>query len=628
MIQAPGTSRQLSGPEAPEADRLAGMPAAPSPYRATLRRLLPGFAGVLGISAILNMLMLTGSIYMLEVYDRVLGSGSVSTLIGLYAIVVVLYVFLGLYDFLRARMMARMALRLDRDCGADAFRQGLGPAAAAPGGAVLRDLDTLRLYLSSPAAYTLFDLPFMPLFLGVLFLIHPLFGWITLGGAAMTGMLTLLDRLLTRAAQARATTLDGVERNFSAHCRSGRDAILAMRMQRAVIAHWARLRAVALANGQAGDDPAQLLAATSRAFRMLLQSSILTIGAWLVIEGRITAGMIIASSILSGRALAPVDQLIGQSRSLGRALIAHRRLSTMLAPEGALPPALHRPGPLGEIGVQGLTVTAGDARILSGIEFRLDPGDGLGVIGRSASGKSTLARVLVGAHAPDSGEVRYDGVAPEQWDPDQLGRAIGYLPQQVEMLPGTIRDNIARFDPRTDDATVIEAARMAGVDAMILKLADGYATRLGDATSPRLSGGQIQRLGLARAICGKPAIVVLDEPNSNLDVDGDNALIDAVTTLRRGGSTVIVVAHRPSAIAAVNKLMILEDGTIRSFGDKMAVLAEVTGPVAPQDGDAPGRHAGTGPAAAADPLPPPRPTSPVHAGIARNAGPAWRRKAQ
>jgi PrtD family type I secretion system ABC transporter len=636
MAQALGTRQQ----QAEASSAREAVTVAANPYRAALRRLLPAFVAVLGFSAVLNVLMLTGSVYMLQVYDRVLSSGSVPTLIGLYAIVVLLYGFLGFYDFLRARMMSRAALRLDRDCGAGAARLGLLPAAqkSGTGGEVLRDLDAVRLYLSSPAVNTLFDLLFVPLFLGVLFLVHPLFGWITVGGAMVTAVLAFLNRLLTGPAQLRAATLDSAERDFADRCRGVAETVLAMRMQDAVIARWLRMREAALAQGQSGGDPAQGLAAISRAFRMLLQSSILTLGAWLVIEGRISGGMIIASSILSGRALAPIDQLIGQSRSLGRALLAHRRLSTAFAGLAAPSAALQLPDPKGEITVRQLTVLAparGDAgpgaepeAILSGLEFRLSPGDGLGVIGRSASGKSTLARLLVGAQSPDSGEVRYDGATPGQWDPARLGRSIGYLPQHVEMLPGTIRDNIARFDPQIDDDAVIEAARMTGIHEMILNLPEGYATRLGNSSSPRLSGGQVQRLGLARAVCGQPAIVVLDEPNSNLDVEGDNALIGAVSTLRRNGSTVIVMAHRPSAIAAVDKLMILEGGRIRAFGDKAKVLAEASGLTAP------GMGPGMGPA----PVRPPASASPEAAAeasatdapsgtsIARKAGPAQRRR--
>ena len=314
---------------------------------------------------------------------------------------------------------------------------------------------------------------------------------------------------------------------------------------------------------------------------MLLQSAILTLGAFLVLRGDITAGMIIAGSILSGRALAPVDQLIGQWRIIGRVMAAHKRLDEIFAKDTSQPERVALPDPSGALTVSGLTKT-GAARpngeppkILSDISFSLASGDALGVIGNSASGKSTLARLLVGAGQGDAGEVRLDGATLDQWHPDQLGRNIGYLPQMLEMLPGTIRDNIARFDPEAPDDDVIAAARMTGIHDMILQLPDGYNTRLGDPYAPApLSGGQIQRLGLARAVYGMPRFVVLDEPNANLDMAGDAALTKAIKTLRAAGSTVIVMAHRPSVLSAVNKLMVLTAGTVGAFGDRDVLLAE------------------------------------------------------
>ena len=585
---------------------------APNSYRAALRGLVPVLTGVLGFSAVLNVLMLTGSVYMLQVYDRVLASGSVPTLLGLFAIVIVLYSFLGFYDFLRTRLLSRGALRLDQSTGGVAFQAWIGagvPGAvtgsrsggarsgsARSGGPTqptqptqpLRDLDMVRGFLSGPTVMALFDLPFVPLYLGVLFIIHPWLGWVTVAGAGVTALIAVANRMLTRGPVSQAAVLDEAERDFSDKCHRNAETIIAMGMQSALTARWQGLHRISLAGGQQGSDPSEMLAATSRAFRMLLQSGILTLGAYLVILGEISGGMIIASSVLSGRALGPVDQLIGQWRSLGKAQAAHQRLTAFFATQNHPTTPITLPDPTGQISVTGLTrqragggagIGAGAdvQHILSGISFTLNPGDGLGVIGNSASGKSTLARLLVGAMAADQGEIRLDGATPDQWDAVQLGRKIGYLPQTVGMLPGSIRDNIARFDPDASDAAVIQAARATGVHDMILKLPDGYATVLGQAGGVQLSGGQVQRLGLARAIYGHPAIVVLDEPNSNLDVAGDNALTQAITDLRAAGSTVIVMAHRPSAIAAVNKLMILEAGKLLAFGDKEAVLMQATG---------------------------------------------------
>ena len=563
-------------------------------YTAALRGLRGVLWAVLAMSAIINVLMLTGSIYMLQIYDRVLSSGSVSTLTGLFGVVVILFAFLGFYDFLRLRLLSRAGLRLDRDLGVPAFdrwmRAGLpgtapiGPdqANAAPGRA-LQDLGLLRGFLSSPAVTALADLLFVPLFLAVLFMIHPWLGWLTVAGAGVAALIALVNRGLTRIAIQEAGGLEGAERDFTDRSRRTAEAVFAMGMYQAIAARWQVLHHKVLVGGQRGGDPSEMLAAASRAFRMLLQSAILTLGALLVLRAEISAGMIIAASILSGRALAPVDQLISQWRSIGQGLAAHRRLKQNFTQPDPAPERMNLPDPTGTVSVRALTklvpgspASAADApRILSGVSFELAPGDGLGVIGNSASGKSTLARLLVGAMHADAGEIRFDGARPDQWDPVRLGRHIGYLPQVLEMLPGSIRDNIARFDPTASDDSVMAAARMTGIHDMILKLPQGYDTQLCDPAAPvPLSGGQLQRLGLARAVHGMPRIVVLDEPNSNLDMAGDAALTQTISALRAAGSTVVVMAHRPSVLAAVNKLMVLDAGMVRVFGDKDIVLAE------------------------------------------------------
>lgn len=550
-------------------------------YHGALRGLRSGLAVAAAFSAAISLLMLTGSIYMLQVYDRVLASGSVPTLLGLFAIVVVLYAFLALYDLLRTRLLGRLGVRLDLALGERMFQDWIegGRRGADPQAQPLRDLETLRGFLSGPAVTALFDLPWVPVYLVVLFVLHPFFGWLTLGGAGVALALAVATHLATRGPIHRSIGAEAAARDFAERSRRTAETILAMGMSSAVTARWRRLGDSALAAGQAAGEPAETLAALSRAFRMLLQSGMLTLGAWLVIGGEITGGMIIASSILSGKALGPVDQTIGQWRSLGRALEAHRRLADFSVRAATPTPVLALPEPRGALTVKGLVKLlpgrqgAEPARILDAVSFELSPGEGLGVIGASASGKSTLARLLTGALAPDGGEVRLDGATLEQWDPARLGRCLGYLPQSVELLPGTIRDNIARFDPGTSDAAVLEAADLAGVHEMILRLPEGYGTAINPASGRMpLSGGQVQRIGLARALCGRPRLLVLDEPNSNLDVAGDMALTRAITVLREGGTTVVVMAHRPSALAAVDKVMILSAGRITQFGDKEDVL--------------------------------------------------------
>lgn len=576
-------------------------------YQRVLRRLRPAFYIAFGFSAIVSVLMLTGSIYMLQVYDRVLSSGSIPTLLVLFGIVVVLHVFLAFYDFLRSRLMARAAVQLNIDLGPDVFQAWV--AAGVPGyhgdalsggpqsaeratpaeikarGTFrpLSDLEVVRGFLSGPAAIGLMDVPWVPIYLAVLFLIHPWLGWLTIGGAVVVAVLAALNRVLTRNSIGAAMSGEAAARDFAESGRQGGETVLAMGMMGAVTDRWHGLQLNALKAGQIGSDPSEILAAASKSFRMLLQSAILTLGAYLVIRQEISGGMIIASSILSGRALGPLDQVIGQWRSIGRAVESHKKLIAFFDKRGQEKQRIDLPKPTGNLTVSAATKYApGQARtdksrILTGVNFALEPGDGLGVIGNSAAGKSTLARILTGAWTLDAGEIRFDGATPDQWDPETLGRSIGYLPQSLDLIPGTIRDIIARFDPQAQDGAVIEAAQTVGVHDMILGLPDGYATRVGggaNAGGMPLSGGQIQRIGLARAVYGWPKIVVLDEPNANLDVAGDAALSAAITALRKKGSTVIVMAHRPSAIAAVNKLLVLHSGRVMQFGDKAEVLGD------------------------------------------------------
>lgn len=568
---------------------MTSLPSPPGsdPYRQTLRALRPGVLAAAGLSAVISLLMLTGSVYMLQVYDRVLASGSVPTLLGLFAVVVVLYGFLGFYDFLRARLLSRLALQLDARLGPQLFRDGLGRKTQG-----LRDLDLMRGFLSGPAVAGLFDLPWVPLYLAVLFLVHPWLGWLTIAGAGVVAVLAWLGHRLSRTPMATSMTGEALARDFAERSQRNAEMIVAMGMQDQISQRWRQLQDAALAAGQRAGSPGEVIGASSRAFRMLMQSAILTLGAWLVIQGEMSGGMIIASSILTGRALGPVDQVIGQWRGIGRALESHRRLQGFFSQHSRPAPGVALPDPAAHVVVRNLVKYAPESRasggfaaatdrprLLDDISFDLQPGDALGVIGASASGKSTLARLLAGAWTADGGEIRLDGATRDQWDPARLGRHIGYLPQQVDLLPGTLRDNIARFDPAVSDQAVMEAARAAGVHDMILHLADGYATPVGSqAEAAPLSGGQVQRIGLARALCGNPALVILDEPNSNLDVAGETCLIAAITALRARGAAVIVMAHRPNVLLATNKLLILDQGRLVRFGPRDALIDATPAP--------------------------------------------------
>jgi ATP-binding cassette subfamily C protein len=554
-----------------------------NPYRRALRGLRGTFVAVALISAAINVLMLTGPLYMLQVYDRVLGSGSVATLQGLFLIVVVLYIFLGIYELLRARLLSRAGYRLDMEVGTAAFRQWVRsgiPGSPASGQQPLRDLEVMRGFIGGPIS-GLFDLPWIPLYLGILFLIHPWFGFLTLAGAAVVIVMAVLNQALSRQSIKEAMAQESTDRFFTEQSRRSAEAVVALGMQDRIINRWRDMHVAALAKGQPNTERSEFFSAFSKAFRLLLQSALLTLAAWLALRQEISAGMIVASSIISGRALAPVDQVLGQWRVIGRARESHARLMEAMEDADAPAAQVALPAPTGALTVTRLTKNApGPApqggervRILDRVNFSLSPGDGLGVIGNSAAGKSTLARLIVGAWKPDAGEVRLDGATLDQWRPEELGRHIGYLPQSLDLLPGTIAENISRFDGQASQEQVIEAARIAGVHEMILALPEGYATRVGSSTP--LSGGQIQRIGLARAMFGAPKLIVLDEPNSNLDAYGDDALAQAIIAMRKKGSVVIVMAHRPSAIAAVNKLMILHKGAIAQFGDKEEVLRGV-----------------------------------------------------
>lgn len=551
-----------------------------NPYRKELSRLRRVFFVVGLISAAINVLMLTGPLYMLQVYDRVLSSGSVPTLQGLFVIVVILYTFLGLYEFLRARLLSRASYRIDQNVGAAAFGYWLssGFFENKEHYNPVQDLTMVRGFLASPAILGLFDLPWIPIFLAVIFFIHPWLGWLTVGGALVVIVAAMINRAGSREPLQNAGQQEGVERALVERTRRNAEAVLALGMLDKITQRWRGLHDATLGHYQTSGDRSEIISAFSKAFRLLLQSTLLTVGAYLALRQEISPGMIIATSIVAGRALAPVDQVIGHWRAIGRASEAHKRLREALDNLPDPQASFDLPEPAGHLVVSNLTKltpqnsTVSDRpRILENISFELLPGDGLGVVGSSAAGKSSLARLLVGLWQPDHGEIRLDGATLNQWQAGALGHYVGYLPQRVEMLPGTIAENIARFDPHGSDDEVIDAARAAGVHDMILKMPDGYSTYVGTTEQP-LSGGQTQRLGLARALYGQPRLLVLDEPNSNLDANGDEALATAIMGMRKKGCTVLVMAHRPSVIQAVNKILILHEGKLGRFGLKEDVM--------------------------------------------------------
>ncbi|SFT11143.1 ATP-binding cassette, subfamily C [Sulfitobacter marinus] len=559
-------------------------------YAAALRRQKPGVGFVLILSGIISILMLTGSIYMLQVYDRVLSSGSVVTLTGLFVIVVILYLFFGVFDLLRQRILSRIGTRLECDLGRSGFlgqfqaKQGANNNATDP----LRHLSGISQFLSGPTAGNLFDLPFVPVFLTVLFIVHPLLGFIVVGGAVVAGVSAWVASVIAGRWQAQRNQGAARQAEFTTEAVRNSEAVIAMGMENNLAAHWQKMQLASLKTHQKAAQGSEILASFSKTFRFLLQSSILTVGAVLVLREEISPGMIIASSVLSGRVLAPIDQAIGQWRAIAQTLYSHRALLEFFENTTVRNGTIELPKPSGRLTVKSLTKFAAGASasrqelLLQSVSFSLEPGDGLGVIGKSAAGKSILARLLVGAWQPDRGEVCLDGAGFDKWPAGAVGRHIGYLPQTVTLLPGTIAQNIARFDSDTTDADIVVAAQLANVHDLILRLPNGYATEVGGASGSPLSGGQIQRIALARAVIFKPALIVLDEPNAHLDGAGDTALEDTIKQLRAAGSTVVVMAHRPSAIAAVNKILVLDQGRMSKFGEKEKILGSAPRPQTPR----------------------------------------------
>ncbi|MFD2185047.1 type I secretion system permease/ATPase [Rhodoplanes azumiensis] len=535
------------------------------------------FVAVGLFSAVVNVLMLTGSLYMLQVYDRVIPSRSIPTLVALSLLVLVLYAFQGVFDWLRQRILNRIGAALDGALSAPMVAAILrAPMQGGRGDGLQpsRDLDTVRSFLSGLGPTTLFDLPWMPLYVAGCFLLHPYLGWTLVGGAVVLFGLALLTELLTRAPTrevARSSALRAVQLEAG---RRNAEIVKALGMEPRLIARFRDANDAHVAAHQRNADVAGALGATSKVLRFMLQSAMLGMGAWLVIEGMASSGVMIASSIMSSRALAPVELAIGNWRPFLAARQAWQRLRTALA--GIDPDA--RPSLAPERARRSLTVDriavaapGSSAPILQNVSLALEAGQGLGVIGPSASGKSTLARSLVGIWPAARGEIRLDGATLDQWPIEMRGAMIGYLPQDVELFDGTVAENIARFDPNMSDSAVLAAAKAAGAYDMIVGLPGGFEMRIGEGGAA-LSGGQRQRIALARALYKDPFLVVLDEPNSGLDAEGDAALTAAIHGIRARGGIAVIIAHRPAALAAVDQVLVLAAGQVQALGPKDEVL--------------------------------------------------------
>lgn len=531
-------------------------------------------------SGIINLLYLTGSLYMLQVYDRVLASRSVPTLIGLSIITVALYMFQGVLDGLRQRIVARLGMRFDRELvpvAFDALRMltlfGRNPSEAQ---APMRDLDTVRGFVSSQALVSLFDLPWIPIYMIFVFALHPLLGYITMGGAVLLIGLTLLTEALSRQPSKTVMELVGRRQIMAEAARRNAESIQAMGFGPAYFGQFSAVNTSFMGAQRKLGDISSTLGSLGKVLRMVLQSASLGVAAYLTIQGELSAGSIIAANIVSGRALAPIDMVISQWKSFVAARQARTRLFEIIGKMPVKTKPLELPDPTQTASFEGVTVAtpSGDRMIINGVTIRLQAGDGLAIIGPSGAGKSTLARAIVGAARTVRGSIRLDGAPLEQWEERALGRHLGYLPQNTELFDGTIAENICRFDPAATAEAVIEAARAAGVHEMLLRLPEGYNTRIGE-TGVMLSGGQRQRIGLARALYGNPFLVVLDEPASNLDGEGEGALMRAIGDIRRRKGIVIMIAHRPSALAAVNLVAVLQEGTMTHFGPTDQVMQQL-----------------------------------------------------
>ena len=530
-------------------------------------------------SALVNLLMLTAPLYMLQVYDRVLVSRSEETLLALSVLMAFLFLIMGVLDHARGRIMARVGAqlqdRLDARVLSAAFRRlSVAPQDVAAQ-AAQRDLDAIARFWASPVVLAIFDAPWAPLFIAAIFVFHPWLGVLALAGGLVIIGLSWLNQLATAGPLQQASVAGLAAERQAEGLKQEAELVQALGMAGAVFARLRAGRAMARDSGLMAADASGRYSVLIRTFRLFLQSAMLGLAAWLVLRQELSAGAMIAASVLMGRALQPVEQAVGHWSVATRARQARLRLAELLANAPPLAPRTELPRPQGLVEVQGLTLVppGGTGAVLRNLSFTLPPGQALGVIGPSGAGKSSLARALTGVWRPVEGRIRLDGATLDQHDPDRLGSYIGYLPQRVTLFDGTIADNIARLQPGAEAAAVVAAARAAAAHEMILRLPQGYDTPVAGLGS-QLSGGQIQRIGLARALYGDPVLLILDEPNANLDTEGSQALNLAIRTAKARGAAVLVMAHRPQAIQECDLLLVLHEGAAAAFGPRDTVLRE------------------------------------------------------
>ncbi len=557
----------------------AGRKDAVSELRESVGRCRKAFWYVALFSFFINMLMLVPPIFMLQMFDRVLSSGSIPTLVMLLVVAIGLLIVLGLLEWSRNRVLVRAGASIDKNLGERLFDATFFRALRAPDSGStqpLKDLTTLRQFMTGQGVFAFFDAPWTPLFLLILFLFHPLLGFISLFGAIVLFALAYTNEVITRGPLGEANRAYIKESDYASSNLRNAEVLEAMGMTDRLRRRWMDMHREVLGLQGVASDRSANLTAISKSLRLILQVSILATGAWLAVEQVITPGVMIAASIIMARALAPIDQSMHAWRGFIGARGAWERLDDVLRSTPKREEHMDLPPPTGQLDAENIVVVPPGSRTpaIRGVSLSLRPGTALGVIGPSAAGKSTLARALVGVWPTYAGTVRVDGAELANWNREQIGPVFGYLPQDIELFEGTIAENIARFG-EVDPQLVVEAARKAGLHEMILRLPEGYDTRIG-ISSGALSAGQRQRVALARAIYGDPKIIVLDEPNSNLDDAGEVALTDTIKKLREEGRTVIIIAHRPAVLNAVDQILVLKDGQAAALGDRQQVMNRFT----------------------------------------------------
>lgn len=536
-------------------------------------------------SMAVNILMLAMSIYTLEVFDRVLSSRSTDTLIMLTILIVFAMGVLGAFSYIRARLMVRLGEKVDlmfcdQLMAATVRRAAISNASryASP----LRDLNAMRMFFAGAEIINALDIPWLPIYMAVIYMFDPLLGAIAITGAFVLAFLAVVNEMLTRSLVKEVGKSQGVAMGRVEATVRNAEAVEAMGMLAAARRRYHRDQSESLLVQRQANDRSNAVLAVSKAMRLILQVAITAAGAVQALNGSITGGAMIVAGLLMARALAPIEGAISTWKNLIGAHQALKRLDDVLRFAPPLVPPMAMPAPTGRLKVDRVAFApyGTNKAIIKGISFDLAPGESLGIVGKSAAGKTTLGKLLVGIWKPQGGAVRLDGVEMATWFPDERGRHVGYLPQEIELFTGTIRENIARLGDG-DGEQVIAAAKLAGVHEMILQFPDAYETRVGDGGLV-LSGGQRQRLGLARAFYGMPRLIVLDEPNSNLDSEGEGALVEALAGLKKAGCTVIVIAHRTNILANIDKMMVLQDGAIAEFGARGDVMQRIAAPPRPR----------------------------------------------